>query len=525
MREINDLLDQKQLEKVEVALKEIDENELSPNEVSLKRYLLGRFYVGLNDIEKAIFNFELALSGAGDDLILKSQAYLGLSMGYFKIGIYERALESLVKVNEEHLSQIEKVNSYNIGYQISKAFQNQELYEKSLVGLVSMLGEGDFKSDSNYRELFSLLSAKSLSDQRDFTEILISKKNIPLKHIALNLIENFIYSGRSLEATELLSLIEVQENSEELINIINQLKSRLVDDRKVNSRKLGIILPLSGKYKKYGIQALYGVQSAYDYLLKNKGYELKIRDSKSSPVVASFYAKELFEKEKVGMIVGGLSSGEAKSIFLEVKNKQIPFLSLAQVFLPREKKDRFLIELLPSIESEVNELTSEENIERLGKNGSIIFPLDEAGEIYFNELFKMSSNRFKLVDAINFDPKEGDFRDPVKKLLKLKYIKLREDEYNLMKKYYDSEENVSVRRVQTLSPKIDFDWVFLPIRPLEAIQLLPGFNYYDAFNTLMIGPSTWNNPKVRALGRKNRKLHFLDEKMIESERVLREVFY
>ena len=48
-------------------------------------------------------------------------------------------------------------------------------------------------------------------------------------------------------------------------------------------------------------------------------------------------------------------------------------------------------------------------------------------------------------------------------LKKVKYIKLREDEYNLMKKYYDSEENVStVRRVQTLSPKIDFDWVFSP---------------------------------------------------------------
>ena len=48
-------------------------------------------------------------------------------MGYFNLGIYQQSLESLVKVNEEHLSQIEKVNSYNIGYQISKAFQNQDL--------------------------------------------------------------------------------------------------------------------------------------------------------------------------------------------------------------------------------------------------------------------------------------------------------------------------------------------------------------------------------------------------------------
>ena len=88
VREVNDLLNKKKLGEVEVALKEIDENNLSPNEVSLKRYLLGRFYLGYNDIEKAIFNFELALSGAGDDLILESQACLGLSVGYFKIGIY-----------------------------------------------------------------------------------------------------------------------------------------------------------------------------------------------------------------------------------------------------------------------------------------------------------------------------------------------------------------------------------------------------------------------------------------------------
>ena len=58
-----------------------------------------------------------------------------------------------------------------------------------------------------------------------------------------------------------------------------------------------------------------------------------------------------------------------------------------------------------------------------------------------------------------------------------------------MKKYYDSEKNVSVRRVvQKLKPLIDFDWVFVPSAPYNAIQIIPSFNYFDA-TELMIGPS------------------------------------
>mgnify|MGYP002879520830 CR=1 FL=1 len=508
---INNFIDRKQLEDAEILLQQMDENSLTTNEISLKRYLLGRFYLGLLDTEKAIFNFELALSGTGKDNILISQSYLGLSVSYFKLGMYDRSLDNLTKLKNDLLSPVERLSSYNIGYQISKAFQNQKLYEQSLIGLVSVLGENQYKDNRYYQELSNLISAKSIDDQTSFGIDLAYRENLVLMNLSLSLAENLIYSGSSREAIKIIKVIEESQYTAVFAEELSSIKDKLTDNRKVSATKVGVILPLSGKYKRYGIEALNGIQVAYEGLLKDKKMELLIKDSRSSPIVSSFYAKELYDKERVGMILGGLSSSEAKEIYLELKNKQVPFVSLAQIFLPREIKDRFLIEFPPSLESEVAEVLKEENIQRLGRRGALIFSQDQAGKYYFDEFFRKSNDSFNLIDSVSYKAGEKDFREPVKELLNLKYRKLRDREYSLMKEYFDSDDNTSVRRVQILAPEVNFDWVFISSRSVEALQLIPSFNYYDAFNTLMIGPSVWNNKKVRALARKNRKLHFLNE--------------
>ena len=525
VKSITAMIDENNLIEAEEDLRKMDEVDLSENEKSLKRYLLGRLYLGNNDIEKAIYNFEIALSGAGEDQILISQSMLGLSIGYFKMGIYDRVIDNISKINFSYFNPNEKLNGYTIGHQVAKALQNQELYELSLIGLVELQSEGSSKGEKDYyKELLATLSSKNLDQQKNISLDLIKKENLLLTKIVLSLVDNFIYSGRINDAKDLILALQNSKLADTYRNQILELSSKLVDDEKVEPMKIGVILPLSGKYKKYGVQALYGIQAAYNHFLKEKLYELKIRDSKSSPIVSSYLARELYEKEKVGLIIGGLSSSEAKSTFQELRKKQIPFISLSQIFISREFKNKNLIELIPSIESEVAEVISESNLNRLGRNGSIIYPYDEAGELYLKEFYDQGLNKFKLVEAIGYQTNEEDFRDPVRQLLNLKYRKLRQNEYDLMKAYYESQKDSSVRRVQVLEPEINFDWVFIPSRPLEAIQLLPGFNYYDAFNTLMIGPASWNNSKIKELSRKNKKLHFIDEKSLEAENILEASF-
>ena len=101
---VNELINSSNLASAESELMAMEESSLSSNEISLKRYLLGRFYLELQDTEKAVFNFELALSGAGEDRVLASQSYLGLAIGYYRLGIYDRSLDNLTKLNNQDLS-------------------------------------------------------------------------------------------------------------------------------------------------------------------------------------------------------------------------------------------------------------------------------------------------------------------------------------------------------------------------------------------------------------------------------------
>ena len=85
----------------------------------------------------------------------------------------------------------------------------------------------------------------------------------------------------------------------------------------------------------------------------------------------------------------------------------------------------------------------------------------------------------------------------------LKFGRERQEEYDLLQEIYSLEKSRSIRRVQTLKPQIDFDWVFIPSLPKETLQIVPSFSYFDAFRLNIIGVPSWRS---RALTRESRKL-------------------
>ena len=84
----------------------------------------------------------------------------------------------------------------------------------------------------------------------------------------------------------------------------------------------------------------------------------------------------------------------------------------------------------------------------------------------------------------------------MKSLLGLRYPRERREEFII----WDEIKNINksnVRIVNVLPPVIDFDWVFSPSLPTEAIQILPTFNFYDAQNLKFIGGPSWINKKLQ----------------------------
>jgi hypothetical protein len=79
------------------------------------------------------------------------------------------------------------------------------------------------------------------------------------------------------------------------------------------------------------------------------------------------------------------------------------------------------------------------------------------------------------------------------------------------------EQNKNIKRMQNLQPQIDFDWVFVPGLPREMVQMLPNFNYFDAFNVNYIGVPSWRSELMTNEGYRYGNVHFIDENINPNE--------
>ena len=78
------------------------------------------------------------------------------------------------------------------------------------------------------------------------------------------------------------------------------------------------------------------------------------------------------------------------------------------------------------------------------------------------------------------------------RILGLKYSRFRQEEFDFMKEIFDLKKS-RIRRVQILPPIMNFDWVYLPTYPQEAIQIIPSFAYYDVHEVRFIGTPSWRS--------------------------------
>jgi hypothetical protein len=104
-----------------------------------------------------------------------------------------------------------------------------------------------------------------------------------------------------------------------------------------------------------------------------------------------------------------------------------------------------------------------------------------------------------------------DYRDSVLELLGLKYSRERLEEYNLWYRLYYYKTKNDLTRVQVLKPKTDFDWVYLPTTPSEAMQIISSFIYAEAKNLTYVGGPQWRSAQLMRTSQQwTSKLYFLD---------------
>ncbi len=520
--------------KNEVALKDlalIKEDKLSLAEKATRKNLIGVINFSSKKYELASKNFEEASAIAKEDPSLDAQIYLNLGSAYYKLNQNEKALATLSTANYKNLQDAEAKKFHQLYALLSQQLGKKE---QSLSALIRSLEDkktiSDLKGESRYAQVEDAFIKLSSSERIRLLEEFDQEQNLTVPYLAYKEAEMAFREGDQGRVSDYSDWIEKRYGSNsEIMSLVKSLSVRNQNNgSKVDIRYIGLALPLTGEMKGLGERVLAGIDVALEDLSTDpdKKYRLEIKDTKGNAANGAFAVKELIETNNVAAIIGGLNSGEATKEYLEAKKYGVMFISLSKVLLPKEEKNHLLIEIPGSIESQVSFLFSEKMMNKMGKRPAIMYPKTDIGEAYANEFWRQSKkSSLDVTGLISFDPNQTDYRDPVKNILGIKFNREREEELSVVNDISSLESKKSIKRLQNLQPQIDFDWVFVPALPREVVQILPNFNYFDAFNLNYVGVPSWRSELMVNEGYRYGNVFFLDEPLSATETPFSQKFY
>lgn len=533
LRKMSEIKEKIRTGKVDNALADLavmKEDGLSSAEKSTRRNLMGVITFTKKNFELAAKHFEDSLPLSKEDPALESQVYLNLGSAYYKLNQQEKALATISLADFHNLTDGEAKKYHLLHARLSEQLGKKE---QGLTSAIRTLQEknslADLKSDPRYPQVEEAFSKLSQTEKVRLLEEFDAEKNLAVAYLAYKEAEKAFKESDKSKVSEYVEWIEKRYGTNgEMSNLLKGLGARSENDNvKVNLRSIGIVLPLSGEKKVLGERAINGIDIAIEELSVDpeKKYKFEMKDSQGNAANAAFAVKDLIEVNNVSAIIGGLVTSSATKEYLEAKKHGVLFVSLSPINLPKEEKNHLLIEVPASIESQVNHLFSQKILTKLGSRPAIIYPKSEQGEAYANEFWRQSKkNNLDVTGLISYDKNATDFREPVKNLLGIKFTREREEESAIVNDIANLEKNKSIKRLQNLQPQIDFDWVFVPGVPKEVVQILPNFNYFDAFNLSFVGVPSWRSELMTNEGYRYGNVMFLDEPLNTNETTFTQKF-
>ena len=266
----------------------------------------------------------------------------------------------------------------------------------------------------------------------------------------------------------------------------------------VDDSAVGVLLPLSGKFAKFGQRAVQGIELAFR-IFNTKEPSSKVRlilmDSGEEPETALKALNSLYYDHHVVAVLGPLLSKGIDVVSARAQELGVPLISLAQQ--PGAGGEYvFQSAITPKIQADE---IARYAVQTLGLHKfAIVYPKDKFGEEYSQDFWNaVDSLGGKVVGIEAYNPTETDFRHVVDKLSGLYFTEFRQRELEALAKARD-ENHIKKRTRKTeqyfsLKPIVDYEAVFVPDEPKVAGQVLPTFAYRDVDKVKFLGTSAWNS--------------------------------
>jgi ABC-type branched-subunit amino acid transport system substrate-binding protein/predicted negative regulator of RcsB-dependent stress response len=343
-------------------------------------------------------------------------------------------------------------------------------------------------------------------------------KGYLLYQLGLNYDEEHRYDEALKALSDFVESYPEHENVLRAVSLIGELSEKTFYYRTT----IGCLLPLSGRYKKFGKLALKGIEFAlaqHNSQPENEPIQLVIKDTASDSNRVIMAVGELVQ-ERVAAIIGPMVSADYAAAIAQ--ENQIPIITIT------------LKEKVTQIGDNVfrNFLTPEMQVKRivsyvadtLGvKNFAILYPEEKYGSTFMNLFWdEVINHGSRVVGVESYDPKHTDFATPIKKLVGL-YYEVPEDLKDVVRPPVEESE-IPAEQDNDLKPGsgvahaaesaeavdedaqedkeeepeaiVDFEAIFIPDAPSKAGLIVPQLAFYDVEEVYLLGTNVWHNSEL-----------------------------
>ncbi|MCY4643413.1 MAG: ABC transporter substrate-binding protein, partial [Bacteriovoracales bacterium] len=496
IQKATDLHNSDQWQKALKMLKGMVEKEGRPVEAAQRDNFIGVIYFSQKKYKIAIGYFQKALKTSELDQFLTAKIKLNLGSAYYKVEQSIKAYSILKETDERYFSASERAKYFYLFFFLAKELGDDN---DALRGLINFLGAhqtiAGIKDHRHFDFLINNFNRLGRSEKIRFLEDYVEDQNLAAGYLGFIEAKNLLYRGERKDALKLSKWIRNHfSKRSELQALLEDFEGTIEDLSHIETDAVGVVLPFTGSKSEFAKRAMLGIDFG---IRKFRGKYQKVKiytaDSKGDPLVAKRKVKELIQKHSVSFIIGGLFSKEAKEEYLEARKYGVAFLSLAPIFLPRKEKSFLLVEIPGSVESQIKRMLEPDIISAFGTKLAVIYPNSEQGKSFIDEVWMQTRGTDIQITSVQSYPRgTKDFRGPVANVLGLKHPRLRQEELDFMQRVSALKKS-RARSVQILPPNMDFDWVYIPVYPQEAIQIIPAFSYYDADKLSFLGPPSWRS--------------------------------
>ncbi|MCX7994193.1 MAG: penicillin-binding protein activator [candidate division WOR-3 bacterium] len=426
---------------------------------STEHFEAGNNHFKAKEYEKAIIELEKVVRDYPGTEAYEPALYL-LTFSYYRINSFEKAAHFGERFVKEfpHSNYLVKIlgllgdtylkllDDYRAGYYLIKFYKQSS---------------DEFEKETAYKKIIQLLSEMSLENLERLHRNFLGE---PIdEHVLYYLIKAEIKAGKEKDAERDFKLLTRRYPETVYAGEFKDFKK--ITELGSTSRIAGILLPITGKYARYGekLKEILKIFDKNNYL----PFSTILMDTKSDPVEAIIVAKKLIDEKKVDFIIGPLFSIEALGVAGYSSAKGIPLVvptnielklnSLSMVFTPAQ-----------TLEQQARAV-ARYSIKQLGLNRfAVLFPdiprYATLAGIFAEEIKK---NDGDVIAAESFNP------DSVTLRYELERIKRRKPEA-----------------------------IFLAMDADMLINTAPQIYYYGLEGVKILGTESFENEKVIRLGEK-----------------------